>query len=471
MFAVEEWLSGFVEYLMENNAEYSERKVQTLAKEQWLLNDLKDICPGCLPQDLRSQPKTTLTGRFVLQIIACVDIGTPAYQQYLKLQKVNTENIEATINHDEKIPSHRMIKLYLTDGVQEVSGIEYRPMRNLSCDITPGCKLLLKGPVDCRRGVMLLTEHNIELLGGEVQELADENSLVQLLASKLGLPATKPQENNAIQRPENSTVQTSYNGGAQFEPAFDQRVNQQNRIEPRDEEAFGTFDDDIDVDEIAAIEAQILDNPNKRSLNENDSRPDKKAKINSNPVNSVDDYPDDEDIMFEDEEYLRVMEEQLDAQILELTRINKGPKHVSPEPFVYIKQINELSESEREGKVFKVKGQIIKLLSKLMVSKEGWSLRCAIVDGTGSLDVDFTSDVLSKLVGLTPTEMNQIKKQIATKPELKEQTITALENAKKRLQVLYCIIELTMSNGPKITRLIPFDTSHVDQLKKRQITL
>lgn len=33
----------------------------------------------------------------------------------------------------------------MTDGVQEVSGIEYKPMRNLSCDITPGCKVLIKG--------------------------------------------------------------------------------------------------------------------------------------------------------------------------------------------------------------------------------------------------------------------------------------------------------------------------------------
>lgn len=44
----------------------------------------------------------------------------------------------------------------------------------------------------------------------------------------------------------------------------------------------------------------------------------------------------------------------------------------------------------------------------------------------------------------------------------------ALENAKKSLQVLYCIIELTMSGGPKITRLIPFDNSHVEKLKERQ---
>lgn len=60
---------------MENNAEYRENEVQTLAKEQWLLNDLKDICPGSLPQNLRNQHKISITGRFVLQINACVDIG------------------------------------------------------------------------------------------------------------------------------------------------------------------------------------------------------------------------------------------------------------------------------------------------------------------------------------------------------------------------------------------------------------
>lgn len=37
------------------------------------------------------------------------------------------------------------MKLYLTDGVQEISAIEYKPMRNLTCDITPGLKVLIKG--------------------------------------------------------------------------------------------------------------------------------------------------------------------------------------------------------------------------------------------------------------------------------------------------------------------------------------
>lgn len=65
-----------VEYLTEDSStNYNEREIQNLAKEQWLLNDLKDVCPGSLPANLKDQRKTTLNGRFVLQINACFDIG------------------------------------------------------------------------------------------------------------------------------------------------------------------------------------------------------------------------------------------------------------------------------------------------------------------------------------------------------------------------------------------------------------
>lgn len=47
------------------------------------------------------------------------------------------------------------------------------------------------GPVDCRRGQLLLTESSIELLGGEVQEIAISNSLAGQLSTKLGLPMTQ----------------------------------------------------------------------------------------------------------------------------------------------------------------------------------------------------------------------------------------------------------------------------------------
>lgn len=182
-------------------------------------------------------------------------------------------------------------------------------------------------------------------------------------------------------------------------------------------------DDDIDVDQLAALEAQI-ELPGKRPHSTNITNAEKKQKTNT--INQPQDYPDENDLFLEeDEDYLREIEAQIDAGNNGLNAAqNTGPTSVSSEPFVYIKQINDMNEPDKAGNVFKVKGQIMSLLSKLSVGKNGWSLKCTIVDGTGSLDVEFTSDVLSKLVGFTPQEMNAIKKQMATKPELKEKAIS-----------------------------------------------
>lgn len=186
-------------------------------------------------------------------------------------------------------------------------------------------------------------------------------------------------------------------------------------------------EDDIDIDQLAEIEAQFTDNSAKRQLDTAERNPGKKLKMDSMvTTNRVDDYPDENDIfMEEDEDYLRLMEEKFDAENSKPTfTANKGPITVSSEPYVYIKQINDMKESDRIGKVFKVKGQIMKLLSKLSVGKDAWSLRCTIVDGTGCIDVDFTSDVLSKLVGFTPQEMHDIKKRMSTEPAMKEKAVS-----------------------------------------------
>lgn len=186
---------------------------------------------------------------------------------------------------------------------------------------------------------------------------------------------------------------------------------------------------------------QIIDNPNRRNIEQipNSSRQEsidnsskrpfadtltnqsKKLKSDIIAVNTAADYPDDSDLFFEDEDYLREIEAKFDS---DNRCYNTVKRNYSSEPFVYIKQINEMRDIDKAGQIFKVKAQILSLLSKLSVGKETWSLKCSLVDGTGSLDVEFTSDVLSKLVGYTPQEMNQLKKQMANKPELKEKAVS-----------------------------------------------
>lgn len=255
--------------------------------------------------------------------------------------------------------------------------------------------------------------------------------------------------NSTIGQPRNTTVPTPHSEMPPPAQTFDPPLDHRPVARVTSLQVASAFnDDDIDIDQLADIEAQITEVPTKRSLTNQHSNPEKKIKIDLTTnvtttkidlttdvntakvdltanVNTIDDYPDDCDVFInEDEDYLREMEDQFDARNNQpCNSRDKDPISLSAEPYVYIKQINELPESKRVGRVFKVKGQIMKLLSKLSVGKEGWSLKCTIVDGTGSIDVEFTSEVLSKLVGFTPQEMNQLKKQMATKPELKEKAV------------------------------------------------
>jgi RecQ-mediated genome instability protein 1 len=46
-------------------------------------------------------------------------------------------------------------------------------------------KVLIVGPVECRRGVLLLQEHNLEILGGEIDSLLISNATENVLARLL----------------------------------------------------------------------------------------------------------------------------------------------------------------------------------------------------------------------------------------------------------------------------------------------
>lgn len=201
-------------------------------------------------------------------------------------------------------------------------------------------------------------------------------------------------------------------------------------ISTTDYAQVANFDDDIDFNQLEELEAQFTENPAKRSLTHENPKPEKRLKMSHvETINKVEDYPSAADLFQDEDDYLRELEADFDAKEQEMYNPKpQGPITINPEPFIYIKQINDLAEESKRGKVFRVKGQIMRLLSKLSVGKDGWSLRCTIVDGSGSIDVDFTSEVLSQVVGYTPQEMNQMKKQMSSQPDLKEKAVTVSYN-------------------------------------------
>ena len=74
----------------------------------------------------------------------------------------------------------------LTDGKQTIEAMEHGPVRKLPDLIRPGAKIRVQGPVTVRRGIILLQDHNIQWLGGEVDDLQEQFSLKTILQQKIG---------------------------------------------------------------------------------------------------------------------------------------------------------------------------------------------------------------------------------------------------------------------------------------------
>lgn len=127
-----------------------------------------------------------------IQVVHILDIGTSAYSQYTKIKKERNENAEvsadATITSKWEPKCGRMLSLKLTDGTQNVEAVEYIRVPQLNLDIVPGSKVLVRGPVECRRGVLLLQPNNLTLLGGEVEQLVNVNAPENVLARILNKP-------------------------------------------------------------------------------------------------------------------------------------------------------------------------------------------------------------------------------------------------------------------------------------------
>jgi hypothetical protein len=58
-----------------------------------------------------------------------------------------------------------MLKFLLSDITNEVIAIELEKLKDISLDVVhPGSKIKLKGPIEVRRGIYMLKNHNIELV-------------------------------------------------------------------------------------------------------------------------------------------------------------------------------------------------------------------------------------------------------------------------------------------------------------------
>ena len=173
------------------------------------------------------------------------------------------------------------------------------------------------------------------------------------------------------------------------------------RSEVLEENDFQDMDIDVDPQELDKIEAQFNE-----KLNESDDivmPPEKKLKTDRN-----DEFPNDDDDLV----LLNSNEEHF-SDVDENDVFNENSNEI-----INIKDINKIND--KAYKTFIVKAKIANILSKLSVTREFWKLNCNITDDTDNIDVNFSNEVLQRVIGYTPNEMYKLRKQIESQPELKE---------------------------------------------------
>lgn len=189
------WLDACVEWVTEEagGVVLPQAQLNQQVLDQWLLTDLRDLAHPLLPAGISEAEKMELNGCHCLQVDSLLDVSQPAYSQLQCLRGSDCSNEEvtavtqATQRPWEAKPT-RMLMLQLTDGVQNLEGIEYRPIPTLTANLPPGTKLQVVGRVMVRLGVLLLKPENVKVLGGEVEELMKAYSQSRVLCRTLGLP-------------------------------------------------------------------------------------------------------------------------------------------------------------------------------------------------------------------------------------------------------------------------------------------
>ncbi|CAG2103540.1 unnamed protein product [Medioppia subpectinata] len=180
------------------------------AYQQWLNTDMKTNSPlNALPIDCnqlkvdqtnRKHIKTTLNGKYAVQINSIEDISRP--QVLTEADALEDEGLSSSDDDNDNTNTKlfkrtkakpkkevtkrgpRMLRMVLSDGITECKAIEYKPIECLSESTAIGTKLLLSGPIDIYAAVMLLTVRHVTVLGGSIPLQTTDNRQPSLFAHK-----------------------------------------------------------------------------------------------------------------------------------------------------------------------------------------------------------------------------------------------------------------------------------------------
>ncbi|KAK2662323.1 hypothetical protein Ddye_000897 [Dipteronia dyeriana] len=152
-----DWLNSCVQGLETSVSGFLHLDVSAKAKhcfQQFVFSDMNYSGAGVLPENVNSMHLVELKGPFILQVDEIVNIGCPFRGRY----------------QDAPSSIKRCLKLSMTDGVQRVFGMEYKPVKDLQVSAPSGLKVAICN-VHIRHGLLMLVPETLEVLGGMVQEL------------------------------------------------------------------------------------------------------------------------------------------------------------------------------------------------------------------------------------------------------------------------------------------------------------
>uniref|UniRef100_A0A672R4E5 RecQ-mediated genome instability protein 1 n=1 Tax=Sinocyclocheilus grahami TaxID=75366 RepID=A0A672R4E5_SINGR len=468
--------------------------------EQWLLTDLRDLSHPVLPERISEALKTELNSCYCLQMDSLLDVSQPAYTQLQRIRGTNCSNDQVSAVTPEtqrpwEAKPTRMLMLQLTDGVQSLEGMEYRPIPALSTNLPPGTKLQLVGPIGVRLGVLLLKAENVKVLGGEVEQLLEIYSQSRVLCGTLGLPeenhpqGEEPDDQEllaSVEAPVDHQVADSGYNSMASETSFRPYQSQ-----PRPQATPVSREDDWDMEEIPDDDF--------RSIPEN---------FDDVPQNVVDDVPEDfDDIPLEELESVMC---PIDSEFEEPeANLPNQPKTEEPSQTFRSKALlgttnqsrifNEVprtsitssstntvgsSGCEREAptppylcmlqaghwppakvQTLQLQAFIVTLKGNLRSSSGMWELGATISDGTGYLDVDLSDAMLTKLIGYTAPEARVLRKDLARRGEVD----SGIQRCQRELVDMCCMMSVQVDQTGRgvVLCVSPLSDKECSEIQKR----
>lgn len=390
--------------------------------------------------------------------------------------------------------------------------MEFKPIPALNVTLPPGTKLLITGPVKISKNVMLLGPNNVEVLGGEVDNLLVEYAYENVLLKALGKPINSnpkhhyDEEMTIANFPNNPAISSGRamvprdlgypNSTTMRAP---NQVTQNLFNEPIPQELFDDDDDEFLNLNLNQIEQSTGSNkrPSTRSSNTNASTKVISVSNSSSPAQSIisplagpstshtseppakvflhDDMHEDEEIDFDALEALETLSKDLYKSAGGNVNLNepKPPvpvtetKRVEPDSPEYkykiegcnvltIEQLNRIPSARWKSKVFIFFPLNKSIKKKLQIIKDVWTISVEFDDGTEEkLEVDFCSDLLEKLIGYSALEMKLMRAEYKKTLGLQEKITDALSGFTKLLHVKEKLWKISFAQQvPKVIGLV-----------------